>query len=159
MAKVIETDVDSRVIVEDFSFIKVLLLGLTSGLLFFVISFVVEKYFLRGSSCANDTLICADSTSTAGSIASIVVALYGLIYMIKQRLMQPLITSVTVTAILWGLASWTLGLPIWEVIIWSLVTYVLAYLLFSWIVRFDKLIPVLISTFIIVVIFRILVNL
>ena len=44
MAKVIETDVDSRVIVEDFSFIKVLLLGLTSGLLFFVISFVVEKY-------------------------------------------------------------------------------------------------------------------
>jgi hypothetical protein len=158
MAKVVETEVDSRIIIESFPVVKVLALGVFSGILFFIISFLFERYLLRASSCIDGSVSCGESIRVAGDIASIVVALFGVIFMIKLRMIQPLIVAVTTAAVLWGLASWTFGLPLWEVIGWSLITYVVSYLLFSWVVRYDRLWPVLISILIIVMIIRVLVN-
>lgn len=159
MAKVIETEVDSRVITENFPLLKVVIVGLTSGFLFWLFTFLLEKYLLSSMACTTSGLfLCSESLELAGDIASILVVVISIILMINLRMTQPLIIAVATAASLWGLASWTFGLTIWEVIAWSLVTYLISYLLFSWVVRYDRLWPVLISILIIVMIVRILVN-
>ena len=78
--------------------------------------------------------------------------------MIKLRMVQPLIVSVATASVLWGLAEWTNGLALWEVILWNVATYMTAYLLFCWIVRYDKTWWVLAGVFAVVVIARIVAN-
>lgn len=75
--------------------------------------------------------------------------------MVRLRLAQPLIIAVVSAATLWGLADWTDGLSASEIVIWSMLLYVLAYALYSWVARYTKPMPVLATILIIVVIARI----
>jgi len=161
MAKVIEKDVQSQEISGFYSFWKVITIGVVSGLLFWFFTFLIEKYVISALFChsASDSVACADTLAISGNIASILVALAGIVAMIKLKMIQPLIVAVTTAAALWGLAQWTNGLPIWEVISWSVITYSLAYLLFSWVVRYDRVWPVVVIILIIIMAARIAANL
>ena len=64
---------------------------------------------------------------------------------------QTLIINLAAAATLWGLAEWTNGLGWLEVVIWSVMLYGLAYVVFSWVARFTKATPVVISVIIIII--------
>lgn len=161
MAKIIKSDVESQIINNSYSVWKVILIGALMGLAFWVITVLIDKFIISPALCrtTSDSLSCVDSILVSGNIATILIAVIGTIAMILLQMAQPLIVTVTTAAALWGLAQWTSGLSIVEIIIWSVVTYVLAYLLFSWITRYDRILPVSITILLIVAIVRIVANL
>jgi len=88
----------------------------------------------------------------------IIVAVAGTLVMVAFRIVQPLIMAVTTAATIWGLAQWTAGLSTVEVIVWSVLTYTLAYILYSWIARYNRTGLALVITFIVIVVVRIVAN-
>lgn len=161
MAKIIKSDVESQIINNSYSVWKVILIGALMGLAFWVITALIDKFIISSALChtTSKSLSCVNSILVSGNIATVLIAVIGTIAMILLRMAQPLIIAATTAAALWGLAQWTSGLSVVEIIIWSVVTYVLAYLLFSWITRYDRILPVLITILLIIAIVRIVANL
>jgi len=161
MAKVIERDVQSQEISGSYPIWKSIIIGVASGLLFWLLVFLLENFVITPLFCNSigGATACANKLMISGNIATILVALAGVVAMVRLHMIQPLIVAVTTAAALWGLAQWTGGLPIWEIIIWSVLMYLLAYLLFSWVVRYDRIWPVVVIILIIVMAIRIAVNL
>ena len=161
MAKMIERDIQSQEISDFYPLWKVVIIGAASGLLFLLLTFLREKFVISPLFCntIGDATACTSALLISGNIASVLVALAGIVVMVKLKMVQPLIVAVTTTAALWGLAQWTSGLSVLEAIVWSISTYLVSYLLFSWIVRYDRIWPVVVIILIIVMAVRIAANL
>ena len=161
MAKIIKSDEQSQMISSYYSVWKVVLIGILLGFAFWGLTTLINKFILVPALCrsSSESTGCINSILISGNITTILVAVIGTIIMVLSRMAQPLIIAVTTAAALWGLAAWTSGLPAVEVIIWSLITYTLAYILFSWITRYDRILPVLIFILVIVTAVRIVANL
>ena len=161
MAKIINSEVESQVLSSTYYLWRVILIGIFLGLLYWLFTVFIEKYiigaFLCNSSFSN--LICLDLVLISGNIASIIIAVISTLVMLKLGLSRPLVVAVAVMIALWGLSSWTIGLSTGEIILGDVVTYFLAYLLFSWIARYMKTVTVLITIFIVIIMVRIAVNL
>lgn len=108
---------------------RVCLVGLATGFLYWGLTSVIN--------------LAANSINVAGDISTVVTATFAILLMVRLRMVQPLIIAVASGLSLWGLASWTSGLPVYEVIIWSIVLHGLAYVLFSWITKINQVVPVL----------------
>jgi len=78
---------------------------------------------------------------------------------LHRRMAQPLIIAVASGAALWGLSRWTGGLGWGEVMLWDIALYTLAYITFSWVARYLKVIPVIVTTILIIVIVQIIASL
>lgn len=143
MAKVVSKKVDSNKIKLLKPARKIVILGLLSGLLYWaLVSLLVNGNY---------------SLSISSNIAAILIATIGIIAMVLMQVEQPVIISVATALSLWGLAQLTDGLALYEIIIWSIGLYGLAYLLFFWVTRYSKAVPVIIVTTIIVTIARLIV--
>lgn len=161
MVKVIETEIQSQEISSFYPFWQVVIIGVASGLLFYVLTFLIDKFVISPALCRSvaDTIACSNTLSVSGNIAAIVVAIAGTFTMVRLQMIQPLIVAVTTAASLWGLVQWTNGLPVWEAVLWSVLTYFFAYLLFAWVVRYDRVWPVIAIIVVIVMAARIAANL
>ncbi len=137
MAKIIETDTEELSIMSSYSLWRNALVGLILGLVFYGISALIEKYY--------------NSPVVAGGIAVIICGAIGIVIMARMYMPQTLIINLAAAATLWGLAEWTNGLGWLEVVIWSVMLYGLAYVVFSWVARFTKATPVVISVIIIII--------
>jgi hypothetical protein len=142
MAKVIHNDTDSRIIPQPFKWLRNLIIGLLLGVAFW--SLTGLAYFYTGS------------ISVAGDISTILTATVGILIMVSVRMTRPLIVAVSSAISLWGLAGWTDGLDKIEVMGWSVLLYAVTYCLYLWIVRFARLVPVLILVMAIVLLTRII---
>jgi hypothetical protein len=160
MARVIGSDVDSRVITPIRLIWMTLLIGVLSGLFFWLLTRSLNQYLISPIFCHKSFIStsCLNSLNISGNVATIIVAVAEVIVMVKFRIAQPLIVAIATGAALWGLAQWTDGLSIIEMILWSMAIYALAYMLFSWIVRYIRTIPVLVFIVIIVVAVRVAAN-
>ena len=145
MAKIIESKVDSRTVSQSYSIWRTALLGMVLGVIFWILTAIISRY--------------SNSIQITGDVATILVATIGIIVMVRQRASRPLLVTIAAAVSLWGLALWTEGLVWGETLAWSVLLYALAYILFSWIVRYARIIPVTIIALIIVVFVRIFVGL
>lgn len=158
MAYVIAEDNPTNKIAPSFPIVTIASIGAGLGLLFWGVCalvnyFVVDQLLCRST---NTLSACLDSTTLSGSISTIIIAVIGVAILVKFRIQQPLIVAVASGVVLWTLADWTDGLGWIEVALWSLVLYMVTYLLFTWIARYRKVIPVAIFSLVAVVIIRIL---
>lgn len=145
MAKIIENDIELQSTTLTYSLWRVIIVGLVLGLIYCGLIALLNSFI--------------NSISICGDVSTIVIATLGIIIMVRLNMAQPLIIAVATSTSLWGLANWTNGLGIFEVIIWSMFLYSLSYTLFSWIARFTKVVPVLLSIAIIITILRVIVTL
>ena len=141
MAKVISTDTQPQSINTSYSLWRIAIIGLILGFIYWGLTALLEQY--------------TNSLGISGNIATIIVATLGIIAMVRLQLVQPLIVAIVSGATLWGMAEWTNGLVMVEIVIWSMLLYGLTYVLFSWIARYAKPIPVLTVIMIIVIVARI----
>ena len=141
MAKVINNDTQPQSISESYSLWRIALVGIALGAIYGGLSPLIQRYI--------------NSTEVSGDIATILVATLGIIVMLRLHMAQPLIVGVTTAVTLWGLAQWTGGLNSSEAVAWSVLLYGLAYILFSWVARYARALPVLITVIIIIVAVRI----
>ncbi len=95
----------------------------------------------------------------AGGIAMILTAVTGISVMIWQKMVQPLIIAVSISVLLWGLAVWFDGLAWFEIAIWCMVLFSMAYVLFSGLINYLRLIFALIAIILIVIVARVVVGL
>lgn len=159
MAKATIINTEPRAIGASQSIWKVVLLAFGLGLIYWVISFFVEKYIIGKFFCGLQTaLICQNIVNVSGNIAIILTAIIGIVLMVRLRMVQPLIVSVASSIVLWGISSWTNGLVWYETIVCDVVLYLLAYVLFSWIVRCKSLAVALIISGIIIALLYIILS-
>lgn len=161
MAKVIERIVESKDIKDVNSFWPVYIIGLASGVFFWLIAYLLNQFVISWLFCSymTDASACNNALMISGNISSALIAVVGVFVMVKKRMTQPLIVSVATTASLWGLAQWVDGVQILESILWCGLAYLLAYLLFSWIVRHERIWLVVLIILVIVMAIRVVANL
>jgi len=93
--------------------------------------------------------------SLSSDISVILLAILGISSMVLLKMTQPLLVGLSASLVLWGLAFWSEGLYWLEIVVWDMVLYSLAYILFSWVAKYSKVAPVIISIIAIIVIARV----
>lgn len=145
MAKIINSSADfNQLPSESYSIWKMAVMGAALGVVYLLIELVFRAIF---------------PLSAASGIAIILTAVAGISVMIWQKIVQPLIISVAVSAALWGLAVWYDGLAWFEIALWCMLLFAIAYTLFSGLIHYMRLIFALITIVLIIVAVRIVVGL
>lgn len=157
MAKLILDDSQPRAVSLSYSWWMMALIGAGLGVLYWGLTLLVGQFIIDPIFCrdAANASTCTSSVEISGNIAGILVATIGLGVLVRLGVLRPLIVAVATAATLWGLAGLTDGLGWAEVAAWSAVLYALCYVLFSWISRYARSVPVLIAAIVIVIIARI----
>lgn len=157
MARLILNDSYPSEVSSLYSWWKITIVGFSTGVLYWILTILINQFVVEPMFCgANlNAQICSGSIEMAGNLANIVVALVGLFVLVRLGVLRPLIVAVSSAVVLWGLAGWTSGLFWLEVAGWSVLLFVLNYVLFSWLARYTKSIAVIIMTLVVVVTIRI----
>ncbi len=145
MVKVVDSNVHSQEISKHYSAVRYMLFGATLGLIYWLINLIIGNY--------------VNSITISEGISTILVATVGLAVLIRLRAPRPIIVVASAALTLWGLASWTSGLSRFEIIAWDVLFYSLAYLLFTWLSRYSKVVPVIITVVAIVILARLAISL
>jgi len=155
----------AQVIIEDQSVLsrtwvtwgRTIALGAALGLIFWILTVLLGRYVVEPLVCKDlvDAAVCVDAVPVAGKIATILVAVLGVIAMVRVRIARPIIIAVATAGLLWNLAGWTQGLFWLESIIWSVLLYALCFALFAWITRYVTLWVTIAVSLAIVLIIRI----
>lgn len=156
MAKLVDEQIESRAIRAIYPVWKVTLLGVTLGILYWVLTALISRYLIEVLLCGptRDADICDNPIGVAGDIAMVIVAVVGLFVMVRTRLAQPLLVVAASAIALWGLARWTESLFWLEAVAWSTLLYALSYTVFGWISRYRHYTNLLVIAVIIVVLVR-----
>jgi hypothetical protein len=142
MAKVIESQVESRTVNITNPIWRVILVGLILGIVYWVLVKLFQRYSF--------------SVDQASNVSTIITAALGIVVLIAYRIEQPLVIAVATAACLWGLAGFTSGLAANEVLLWTLALYGIGYAMFFWVTRYNKITLVLILTLVIVLVMRLI---
>lgn len=132
-------------------------LGALAGLLFWLIALLLGHYVIEPLTCGQNmnAAVCSNATPLAGNIAAVLVAVAGIVAMVRLRAARPIVIAAASAALLWDLAFWTQGLFWLEAIGWSVLVYALSYALFAWITRYASVWVTIVLSLLLVVIIRI----
>jgi hypothetical protein len=157
MVTVITDETQPTVVSSSYSWWRVALIGGAIGVIYWALTFLVGHFIIDPMFCRSsvNAAACSNSVELSGNIAGILVATLGLAVLVWLKVLRPLVVAVATAIVLWGLAGWTAGLAWGEVALWSVLLYGLSYVLFSWMSRYGRSVPVLIAVAVTVVIARI----
>ena len=136
MAQVVITD--QQAVAESWAmWVRTVILGAVIGVVFWLLTVLIGRYVVEPLACGPvlNAALCADPKPLAGNIATILVAVLGVVVMVRIGAARPIIVAIAAAALLWDLGAWTNGLFWLEAITWSIILYALAYALFAWITR------------------------
>ena len=156
MAQVIITD--QQAVAESWAmWVRTVILGAIIGLVFWVVSVLLARYVIEPLVCRQvvDAAMCTNATPIAGMITTVLVAVAGIVAMVRMGIARPIVVAVATAALLWGLSAWTQGLFWLEAISWSIILYGLTYALFAWITRYASLLMTIILSVLVVLVIRI----
>lgn len=161
MAQIIREETYPQSISMSFSLWQIMLTGAAIGALYFILTFLISHFVIEALYCGSSVNVtnCSNSISISGNIATILAGTVGLGVLISLRVLRPIIVVVASALLLWGLSVWTNGLSWGEELLYSVVLYTLAYVLFSWICRYNQTMPIVIISILISVVARIVVTL
>ena len=156
MAQVVVTD--QQVIAESWAmWVRTVILGAIIGLVFWVVSVLLARYVVEPLVCRQvvDAAMCTSAVPLAGTITAVLVAVAGIVAMVRIGAARPIVVAVATAALLWDLSAWTEGLFWLEAVSWSVILYGLTYALFAWITRYASLLMTIILSILIVLVIRI----
>lgn len=123
---------------------KVAILGVGLGLLFWILFVLLHNLIFS-------------SIQVAGNVATILTCTAGIVALVRMSMAQPLMVSVAVAATLWGLAGWVDGLEWSRALLWCVLLHALAFVLFSWLARINKIVVAMILMLGVIALTRIIV--
>lgn len=125
--------------------IKVVIAGLVLGLLTWGLTWLLERFVLKALFCGDPSAAaCVNITTYAGNIAAVVIAIIGVVALVRLNVFRPLLIVLGGVVSLWGMAAWLQNLNMIEQMLWSAVLYALLYSLYAWVARIRSAIVVLI---------------
>lgn len=159
MAKVI-VDEQTRIVKPWWDKASVPIIGAGIGLVWWIATSILRNYVVEPLACRDlaSAGACVDSFGVAGMIAAILVALLGTAILVRTWQARPLVIALATAALLWSLGSYMNGLVWFETLVWAVILYALSYTVFSFVVRLQSLVAVLIVSVLIVAAIRLLLS-
>lgn len=140
--------------------VRVALTGALMGLLVWGIAALLERFVLRAIFCGDPSAAaCVNLTTYSGNIAAVIVAIVGVVALVRLGVFRPLLIVLGAAISLWGLSAWLSGLGIVEQILWSVLLYTLLYSLYAWIARIRHAAVVILVFIAVVIASRVIPNL
>lgn len=140
--------------------VRVAILGLGLGIGTWLLGFLFNRFLIEPVICANQSGgICANTEDVAGNIALILVAIGGVLGLVRLGIYRPMLVAIAVAICLWGLGGWLSGLVWYEALGWTALIYMAAYAAFTWLVRPRNFFIVIVMLLIVIVAARFLVSL
>ena len=134
---------------------QVTIFGLVLGAAAWIIGLLVKHLIIIPLFCGDpSTSVCVNDAMTSDNVAAVVVAIVGLMGLVRLSVYRPLIIVLAVLASLWGIGSWTAGLVWYDAVVCFVVLYALAILAFTWLVRPRSFAPMIVMVVIAVVLLR-----
>lgn len=131
---------------------RLAVVGAIVGILVWGVTFLLERFVLRGLFCADtDSQACTNVVTYSGNIAAVIVAVIGVIGLVRMNVYRPLLIALGAAISLWGLAAWVQGVGLIEQIAWTVGLYALFYSLYAWIARIRS-VPVVLIVFVMAVV-------
>lgn len=136
------------------SWVRVLIFGAFMGLVYWLLTLAIGNWVIEPFACRNmsEAVMCVDAVPIAGKIAAVLTAAIAIAGMIRLGVIRPVLVAAGAAAVLWELASYTMGLGWLEATAWTVGLYVLAYALFGWLARASSTVVAVISTVLVAVI-------
>lgn len=115
--------------------------GLGLGVIWCVFSWLITQYIVNPLACRNlsSAETCANSVAVGGNIALILVAVLGVLVLVRLFQARPIIVVTATTIVLWGLAGLTEGLAWYWGLLAAALLFGISYALFALIVRIRSL--------------------
>lgn len=118
------------------SSMRIALVGAIVGLLTWGLAQLLERFVLGGLFCGDEAShVCMNVVAYSGNIAAIVMAVIGVVVLVRMSVYRPLLIALGAIISLWGLAAWVQSLGLIEQIAWTTGLYVLFYSLYAWVSR------------------------
>lgn len=125
--------------------LKVALTGIVLGIVVWGLTLLLERFVLRALFCGDPSAAaCVSITTYAGNIAAVVVAIVGVVALVRLNVFRPLLIVLGGAISLWGMAAWLQDLSRLEQVFWSALLYALLYSLYAWVARIRSAVIVLI---------------
>lgn len=125
--------------------LRIALVGAIVGVAAWGLTFLLERFVLNALFCGDQAAeACVNITTYAGNISAIVVAIIGVVALVKMGVYRPLLIALGAIISLWGLAAWLQPLGFVEQLAWTVVLYVLLYSVYAWIARVRNVVAVLV---------------
>jgi hypothetical protein len=135
--------------------IQIALLGVGLGAAYWLLTQIIRQVILVPLLCGDpSTSACLGASDTSGAIATVVVAIVGVLGLVRLSVYRPLIIVVAAAISLWGLSSWVAGLQWFEGLAAAVILYAVSYVTFSWLVRPRAFAPAMIIVAVVVILAR-----
>ncbi len=114
---------------------QTMLLTAAGGAITWGLAVLLDKYAFQPILCSGDGERCGISLQYGAITASILVAIFMLLGLVRLGIFRPLLVVLAATASLWGLAEMVRVWPWYYAVLGMVVLYALAYGTFSWVSR------------------------
>ncbi len=137
MDKSTTTDVSQSLIeLRPQTVLQVALLGVGLGVVSWLLTMLIRQVIFVPLFCGDPSnSMCVGATGGAGVITLIAVGIAGLLGLVRLGVYRPLLVALASAVTLWGVAIWLGKLYWFEALAWSIVLYVLCYVVYTWLVR------------------------
>lgn len=119
-------------------FLRIFGIGVIVGIVVCALYVMLDRYVFTPALCENATGTlerCENKESYAATIAMLLVALGGLVSVVRMRVYRPLLVVLFVTASLWGIPELAVSLPWWLATLITVLLFGIAYVTFAWLAR------------------------
>ena len=86
--------------------------GALMGLVWWFLAALLTQYIINPLACRNlsSAETCANSVAVGGNVALILVAVLGMLVLVRLLQPRPIVVAISTTIVLWGLAGFSEGL-------------------------------------------------
>lgn len=138
--------------------VQVALLGVMLGAVSWVLTLLADRFLLTPMTCSSEstTGICLNSEVIAGNGVLVIMAIIGVLGLVRLGVYRPMLVALAATISLWGVTGWIDGLAWYEGLTWMAALYALTYTVFTWLARPRMFLIAIILTLLVIVGVRLL---
>lgn len=151
----ITTKIDPLVPMSTRELITVIVAGLATGIVIFLIAYVLNKFVFGSVLCRpQNSSDCSSAPAYAMIVAIILGSIGGLATLARLRVYRPLLVVIATAISLWGIGSLTQGLPWYGALLLIAGMFGLTNGLYAWVVRIRSFIFTIVVSVLLIVAIR-----
>jgi hypothetical protein len=135
--------------------------GALVGLITWILSYILSEYVIGQIACKTSSSIiaCSDAPGVSAGFALVFASLAGLTFLVQRRIFRPLLVALASAITLWGVTgSWLNDRSFIDALLTVIMTAIV-YLVFTWFAKLRQFWVSALISILLIVIFRLLINL
>ncbi len=109
--------------------------GLAVGVSTWLVSWFLQNVILNPIVCHSSATTCASNGDIAFNIAAVLMAVAGVVALVRKGIYRPVLVAGAAVISLWSLQALLSNLGWLEALAWTAILYALAYVLFTWVLK------------------------